>query len=280
LADTDDVKADDAPATPEAETDAADTAANATDATPADDADETETEANEADGDDGEGDDEPRPKRKRPGRLERRLARLEAENSAYQRMMVEQAQAAPAKQPDPPKPAPKFEDFESIEEYVAAAVDHGTRAQIDAAKAEARQRANETSRQRQERETVEKRQAWVTKGDGLLDGFADIIADEDVAMTPVMADALVEADNGHAAAFYLVENPDESERISKLTPTGQAMAIASLAAKATLPGKKRTKAPTPARTLAGGSKPSPKLSEMSMADYAKKRNADMRAGLK
>jgi hypothetical protein len=278
LADTDDVKADDASVTPEAETDAADTATNATDDAPSDDADETETEANEADGDDGEGDDEPRPKRKRPGRLERRLARLEAENSVYRQQMVEQAQAAPARQPQPPKQAPKFEDFESIDDYVAAAVEHGTNAKIEAARFEARQRANETSRQRQERETVEKRQAWVTKGDGLLDGFADIIADEDVAMTPVMADALVEADNGHAAAFYLVENPDESERISKLTPTGQAMAIARLAAKATLPGKKRTKAPTPARTLAGGSKATTDPSKMSNEEYFAYRNKQLKAG--
>ena len=107
-------------------------------------------------------------------------------------------------------------------------------------------------------------------------GFAEIIQDEDVPMTMTMADALVDDENGHAAALYLVEHPEEAERIAGLTQIGQARAIGRLAAKAAMPGKQRTKTPKPARTLGGGSKATPDPSKMTNEQYFEHRNKQLR----
>lgn len=275
MSESEDVKAADDAATPESETEAAEPAAESTNAPSAEADSENETEDAEAsDGDDDET-DEPRPKRKRPGRLERRLTRLETEN-AQLRQHMQQAQQPAAKAA--PKPAPKMDDFETIEDYLEAAVDHRTEAKLETLQTQARQRRDETAKQRQEREAAEKSRAWMDKGEDAVEGFTDIVMDPDFTVTPIMADALTEATNGHAAALYLADHPEEIQRIAGLSATGQAMAIASLAAKSTLPGKKRSKTPPPARALQGGSKAVPDPSKMTNEQYYEYRTKQMKAG--
>ena len=270
---TEDVKAADEAVTPEADDEAA-KAANTSDAAPADDDEETE-DAEEPAGDGDEGEDEPRPKRKRPGRLERRIVRQEQENAALRRMLEERA----APRQETPKPAvrPKLDDFDTLEDFTEAMSDWKADQKIAAVRQEGARKANETARQTEERKKAERLQAWVAAGEKAVEGFSEYIADEDVKVTPIMAEALTEAENGHAAALYLVDHPEEAARIAGLTTAGQAMAIARLAAKAVLPGKKRSQTPPPVKTLSGASKATSDPSKMTTEEYYEYRTKQMRA---
>jgi hypothetical protein len=68
----------------------------------------------------------------------------------------------------------------------------------------------------------------------------------------MMAEAIREAENGPAIAYYLAKNPAESHRIASLSPVAQAAAIGRLEGKVTVPTPRTTQAPPPVKTASGG----------------------------
>lgn len=111
-----------------------------------------------------------------------------------------------------------------------------------------------------------------------------------VPVSEPMAEAITEADNPAAIAYYLGQNPEEAARIAAMTPTGASRAIGRIEAKlesqaapaaveqARQPETKTvTKAPPPVTTLSGAPAVVKDLGEMSMADYDAQRRKERKA---
>ncbi len=111
-------------------------------------------------------------------------------------------------------------------------------------------------------------------------------------VSPSMAEAITEADNPAAIAYYLGQNPEEAARIAAMSPTGASRAIGRIEAKleaqvvTTPPAAEQarqpetktvTKAPPPVTTLSGAPPVVKDLAEMSMADYDAQRRKERKA---
>lgn len=109
-------------------------------------------------------------------------------------------------------------------------------------------------------------------------------------VTETMAEAITEADNPAAIAYYLGQNPEEAARIAGMSPSGVSRAIGRIEAKleaqaapavaeqARQPETKTvTKAPPPVTTLSGAPPVVKDLAEMPMADYDAQRRKERKA---
>lgn len=104
--------------------------------------------------------------------------------------------------------------------------------------------------------------------------YHQVTGNPNLQITPLMADAIKESENGAAIAYFLGKNPAEASRIAGMSPISQAAAIGRLEAKVTLPERRTSSAPAPVKTVTGGkgvTEPDP--GEMSMDDYRKWRGA-------
>lgn len=98
------------------------------------------------------------------------------------------------------------------------------------------------------------------------------------AFTTIMTEALFESDMGIDVAYELAKNPQETLRISNLSPVAQAKAIFEAEAKVKAnQAPPKSKAPAPVKPVRGGSSAaqSKPVSEMSMAEYAAHRQKQM-----
>lgn len=108
---------------------------------------------------------------------------------------------------------------------------------------------------RQQRE-AERHQSTVTKTEKLyteaskLPGF-DRDTFEELPLTPSIAQALIDSDAAPQLMAYMASNPDDIERISKLSPARQAAELGKLEAKL-LTVKQHKEPPAPIRTVNGG----------------------------
>lgn len=102
---------------------------------------------------------------------------------------------------------------------------------------------------------------------------------KDLTISAPLVMAMNEAENPAAILEHLVANPDESKKLSGMTPFGQAKAIAKLEGTVKAPTKKATSAPEPAETTqARGISPDKTLGEMSQKEFEKARNEQERGG--
>jgi hypothetical protein len=192
------------------------------------------------------------------------IGKRQAERDAQQRAAnARQVQATP---PDPAR-------FTTQESYNDAVVNH--RAEQIVTQREQQKKQTETHLAYEDR--VEE---FRTKHPDFDTKFHN-----DLPVTPVMGDAILESDIGPAIAYYLGDNPDESKRISGLRPASQAREIgkieAGLIANPTH-GKKVSSAPDPIKPLgSGSSSPSYSTSDprsikgTSMAEWAEQRNKEL-----
>jgi hypothetical protein len=108
---------------------------------------------------------------------------------------------------------------------------------------------------RQQRE-AEQRQSTVTKTEKLyteaakLPGF-DRETFEELPLTPSIAQALIESDAAPQLMAWMASNPDDIERISKLSPARQAVEIGKLEARLSVV-KQHKEPPAPIKTVNGG----------------------------
>jgi hypothetical protein len=79
------------------------------------------------------------------------------------------------------------------------------------------------------------------------DDFEQVAYNPKLPITDVMAETIQSSDIGPELAYYLGSNPKEADRISRMTPLGQAKEIGKIEAKlaAAPPVKKTTSAPAP-----------------------------------
>ena len=229
--------------------------------------------------------DKPKPK-KADGGFQRRINKLtreksEAEAEAGRLRQELQARTSPSQDkgdPEPVRPdAGEFSDWDKLdrakEKYVADLAAWRVRQELkqSQAKLTAKQQADETeARQKAARQTFEKKALEVADRYDGLDEAIDAAFSGDIPSSNSMAEYIMEvSDRGPELIFALHANPDEAERISKLSPLAAARELAKMEAKLpALESKKASGAPPPPKQVKGSAEsPVKNPEQMSMAEY-------------
>jgi hypothetical protein len=104
--------------------------------------------------------------------------------------------------------------------------------------------------------------------------WQDVVERDDLAISPVMGEAILRAANGPAVAYHLGKNPDEAARIARLPPAAQLVAMGKLEARVAAPS--RTEGPPQApRPSPAPRRPAARAEPETMAAYAARRNREM-----
>lgn len=208
-------------------------------------------DGDEPDGEDPE--DKPEPKRKRPGKYQRTVSRLEAELEQVKALLRQQPAQPQRRAPEAAR-RPMQEEFTDYTEYL---------------RADARWEAQEATRQiiQQERQQFARTQAqrshqeasarYAKAEDAVrakYDDYDDVIEDglRSVTVTSDMAQAIMGSENGPEIEYHLYTHPAEATSIAGMDPYSQVRAIGRLEAKLLTPSpKKTTTAPKPVKPLGG-----------------------------
>lgn len=209
-------------------------------------------------------------------------ARREAEARAEraEREAAQLREQAQAKAKEGGESEPSIDQFDDYAEYVRAVSRWEARQAANAAQneaMEARQRA--AAEERKARITAE----YQAKADLAREKFPDFDAvayRQDVPVSQVMVEAIMESDLGAELQYFWGQNPDEAARIAVLSPQAALLAIGRLEARiASQPApSKVTKAPDPISPVAARATAPKSLDEMTDEEYAafrreQKRNA-------
>ena len=177
------------------------------------------------DDDSATSDDTPKPRRKRSGRaserklrkLERQLGDSERTNTANQTRIAElEAKVETLANPKPSEP--KFEDFDTPQAYGKAfAKWEGAPAPKapDPPKAAASPDTTPPPTAPPDKEMQAFRKAGAEK---YGDQFTEALADETVAISPVMGDFILDSDIGPDVYLHLADNPDLAREIANKSP--------------------------------------------------------------
>ena len=167
----------------------------------------------------------------------------------------------------------RIEDFDANEKYINAVTEQAVaraRAEIHRSTfAQAQQAAEAAGKAAWDARTADFRQK--------VPDFDAVAHNPNLAITPVMADAMRQSDLGGEVAYYLGKNPSEAMRIARLNLVGQVRALVALESRITkaqdaAKAKKASAAPTPAETTPkGGGVASKSLDDMGFEEYAKAR---------
>lgn len=170
---------------------------------------------------------------KAEGRAERRVMRT------VERMLgQQQPQQAPQQQQRTEDPLAR-RDGESDSDFVRRAV-----------RVELEQRDKHTAAERQQSEakTLAEKTDRIYADAQKLDGF-DREAFDDLPLTKPIVEALIDSDNAPGLMKHLADNPDEVERIAKLSPARQAAELGRMEASLQAAPKKTTPLPEPINPL-------------------------------
>jgi hypothetical protein len=147
-----------------------------------------------------------------------------------------------------PKPAGNESDHPNQASFIAATVKEAT---IEAQRSAIEQQAEQAEAVvRESRERAY--QARVSDFQDRAPDYHQVISNPNVQITPLMADAIKDAEAGPELAYYLCKNPEEAARIARMSPVQQAVAIGRLEGKVTIPAKRTTQAPPPVKSVNGG----------------------------
>ena len=97
-------------------------------------------------------------------------------------------------------------------------------------------------------------QLWQTEAARVRAQFPDfdrVVENPNLAITPVMADALRGLERGGEVAYYLGKNPGEAARIASLSAVSQAIALADLRGSLPVVSNQVSSAPPPVKTVQG-----------------------------
>lgn len=202
---------------------------------------EQETEAS-ATSTANEGDNEQTGEQKHKGGFQRRIDKLTKEKSdkerelAYWREQALRTQPTETKKDEPVKSAetakPKSDDFATWDEYHEALTDWKVEQKLSARDKEATEKAEKAKAEAEQKTASQKWEDACEKAREAHEDFDEVALNPDIQqhITPVIAAAVAESDVNTEIAYYLGQHPDELQRISKLSPVGQAREIGKLEA--------------------------------------------------
>ena len=177
---------------------------------------------------------------------------------------------------------PRKEDFKDSEGFDDS--DAYTEALVDwkaECKFQEREAKREVEKRKGEREIQQKRVSdWFVSAEAKYPDFPTADRAPTLAITPVMAEAMIDSEFGHEIGNFLGKNPQEAPRISKLTSVSQVREIGKLEVKfanpAETPKKIKTDAPTPIIPITSTvSTTEKKVEDMTMAEYVLFRNKQL-----
>jgi hypothetical protein len=162
--------------------------------------------------------------------------------------------------------APAPDQYRSQEEYVQALV-----------KWELSQRdkvAEERDRAREEQAQMARREKLFAEAEELGDFDREDFF-QNVKVSPLMAEAILESDLGAKIVVHLNAHADEAARIANLPPARQAAEIGKLEAKLASPPPKKSAAPKPIQPLQGKATTSDLNDDLSPDEWMRRRNAQI-----
>lgn len=259
----------------------------------------SESTADPADGDDAP---EPQPEGEEraplPKGVQRKINKLtrkagDAERTARELqlerdLLVERLRNYEKPAPQQPQPKPQEDGKPTLEQfdydpdrYYEALADWKVDQKLTAERAKVEQRQAQEKAQERFRSLAEKETAFAAEHPD----YEEIAKDPSVPITDVMADAIFEADNPPAIAYYLGQHIEEAASIAQMSPVAIGRAIARIEAKVSAPAtnepgqppRRITNAPPPPTTLNSAAPISKELAELPMDEYAAERTRQRKA---
>ena len=194
--------------------------------------------------------------------VQRRIAKAEskAERRATQAYKDALERITPQQREAPRNTEPTRDQFASDAEWIDAKVDHKLQ-QRDAGQREVQARESNAS-------MYQKTEAIYAQAEK-LPGF-DRDAFDELPLSGAMAAAITESDVAAQLMAFMATNPEEVDRIAKLSPIKQAVELGKLESKIQQPSK-ISKAPPPISPIGNQGSVSPNLANASFAEYKKMR---------
>jgi hypothetical protein len=186
---------------------------------------------------------------------------------------------AESKQPPPQETAkgdaaPRFEDFDSYDDYTKALARFAAQQEFSELKAKEEGQRNQ-ERQAKVREAFDKKAEEARRK---YDDYDVVAMGNHVAYSPATLQLVVESEVGAELAYYLGKNPDVAKELAHLSPILAAKEIGRLEERFKQPKsqpKKITNAPPPISPVGSNDKATKNLNEMSTEEYIKHRRAQM-----
>ena len=199
----------------------------------------------------------------REGRIRELMHRKQVADAVAARSAAEAAALRNGQQ-NPGRP----QDYRAPEDYTRAIAEQAAR-EVGAGVL-ARQAA-----QAQDLAARAAQEAWSETAAGFRQRVPDFDAvahNPNLAITPVMADAIRESGRGAEIAYYLGKNPGEAAQIAALPPVSQATAIARIEGRLGANAVSVSRAPQPVAILSGrGGSAGKPLEDMSFEEYRRAR---------
>jgi len=198
---------------------------------------------------------------RRAEKFHRQTEELAAELEYWKRTALGQAQAAPQQQPPS---EPKLADYDSVEDYIRA------RDVFLEQKVLAKVNTSVQHRSASDRAFMA-HEARVAKVKSELQDWDEVFDDAGALQVPPdAAQFVMESEVGPRIAYHLAKNPEELDRLTKLSPTRRLAELGKLEdrlAPKVAPPKKATSAPTKLTEVKGGADVAPSGRPSSYADW-------------
>jgi len=235
---------------------------------------------------DEEPDAEAEPEAKKPGKrsFKKRIDQLTKKiqdrdrfiDDMQQRFQADQAEAAQHGATESVE-APNRDTYDDYEAYVKDLAVHTARETIAAQRVSQKEAQSRNTQAQAQAQFESVKGAAIDAGNELYDDFEAVATSNDLALTPVMAEAILSSGNAPHVWYYLGKNPEESREIAHLPPMQQALAIGRLSNTVNVDiGKQTSDAPTPPKALKtrGSVKSGPK-DKQSTAAWIASRNKQL-----
>lgn len=268
---------------------ASDASKKADEAEPKGDAEDAADDDSDSDG------EEPKPKKKSNGfkkridKLNSRLTEREREIEYWKSQALKETKPqsddqAPAKKPEVSSTdRPKAETFDSHEDYLEALVDWKADQKLKKRDDDARQAKVKTEFEEQVKSHLERVESYKASKDDWDDVVESV---DDIHMSPVVQEAILQSENGPELMYELAKNREEYARICKLSPVAAARELgkfeariqpASQESKLDTKDVKKTKAPPPIKPVGSKASASTKSpDEMSFQEFKRWREEQLR----
>lgn len=177
--------------------------------------------------------------------------RIAKEQRKYEKLTAhyeaELAKASNAELKEQDKPI-RREDFDDYEAYLEAKMQKSVELKLKEAEKERRANSAKFTAEQRQKEFNSKLESVLTSGRSKYSDFQEVVSGAtDVPVSPTVAEAIVEADNGADIMYYLSKNPEVAEKLSEMSATLAAIEIGKLAVslEAEAKPKKASSAPAP-----------------------------------
>lgn len=233
---------------------------------------DAESEAQE----DGEAEEEDKPKRRGKSRNQRyadRIAAQAAENAELKRKLEEVNKAAPVAE----TPKPKLEDFDSVTDFEAAHAEWAIEKALAKNNKETAAERQKEAAAESARKSAQAYQERMQSAKEYIPDFDEVVGNADDAHVASHVQGMViESKRAPELIYHFAQNPALLADLNQMSELKAAREIGRLEATLVKPTpRKQSKAPPPAKPVRGAATPVKKLSEMSMAEYAARREKEI-----